>query len=202
MIIKGFTITADQRHAAHLLTTEDNEHVLVHEVRGFIASDLHGAFKESQTIARGTKCKQHLFSCAFSPPQSADLSIKQFISCIDKTEQALGLEGQPRAVVFHEKDGRRHAHCVWACIDAETMKGKQLSHWKTKLVDVSRALHVEFGIGMPKGLRKKEDRDPLNFSQAESQMAKREGTNPRTVKSIVQDCRVKSDNRKSFEVAL
>lgn len=73
MIIKGFSITAGQRHAAHLLRTDENEHVFVHEVSGFVASDLHGAFKESESIARGTTCQQHLFSCAFAPPESASL---------------------------------------------------------------------------------------------------------------------------------
>lgn len=130
MIIKGFTISRGSAHAAHLLKADDNEHVLVQEIRGFVASDLAGAFKESQAIARGTKCRQHLFSCAFSPPESSHLSADQFLHAVDRTEQALGLGGQPRAIVFHEKDGRRHAHCVWSRIDAETMTARQLSHWK------------------------------------------------------------------------
>ena len=35
MIIKGFTVTSGDRHAAHLLRLDENEHVLVHEIRGF-----------------------------------------------------------------------------------------------------------------------------------------------------------------------
>lgn len=202
MIIKGFTINAGARHAAHLLKTDENEHVLVQEVRGFVARDLHGAFSESQAIARGTKCQQHLFSCAFSPPDSAPLSSDQFLFAIDRTEQALGLDGQPRAIVFHEKDGRRHAHCVWSRIDADSMTAKQLSHWKTKLGDVSRDLHREFGIEMPRGLVDRKDRDPLNFSHAESQAAKRNGEDPRWLRQTVQDCWSACDNRKGFEAAL
>lgn len=202
MIIKGFTITAGQRHAGHLLRTDENEHVLVQELRGFVSDDLHGAFKEAQAIAAGTRCKQHLFSCAFSPPESASLSGRDFLHAIDRTEQALGLDGQPRAIVFHEKDGRRHAHCVWSRIDAETMTARQLSHWKTKLGDVSRELHREFGIEMPRGLANKAERDPLNFSHAESQAAKRAGDDPRWLKSIVQECWKTSDTRKGFEAAL
>ncbi len=202
MIIKGFTITAGAKHAAHLLKTEENEHVLLQEVRGFVARDLHGAFAESQAIARGTKCQQHLFSCAFSPPESAPLSSDQFLFAIDRTEQALGLDGQPRAIVFHEKDGRRHAHCVWSRIDADSMTARQLSHWKTKLGDVSRDLHREFGIEMPRGLVDRKERDPLNFSQAESQAAKRNGEDPRWLKQTVQDCWGACDNRKGFEAAL
>lgn len=202
MIIKGFTITRGQTHASHLLRTDENEHVLVQELRGFVSDDLHGAFKEAQAIAAGTRCKQHLFSCAFSPPESAPLSSDQFLQAIDKTEQALGLDGQPRAIVFHEKDGRRHAHCVWSRIDAETMTARQLSHWKTKLGDVSRELHHEFGIEMPRGLIDKKERNPLNFSHAESQVAKRAGDDPRWIKSVVQECWASSDTRKGFEAAL
>lgn len=202
MIIKGFSLTGGQRHAAHLLRTDENEHVFVHQVRGFVAHDLHGAFKEAESVARGTKCQQHLFSCAFSPPDSAPLSPDQFLHAIDRTEQALGLDGQPRAIVFHEKDGRRHAHCVWSRIDAETMTARQLSHWKTKLGDVSRELHREFGIEMPRGLVNRKERDPLNFSHAESQIAKRNGEDPRWLRQIVQDCWAASDTRRGFEAAL
>lgn len=202
MIIKGFSITRGANHAAHLLRMDENEHVSIHEVRGFVAEDLHGAFKESQAIARGTKCQRHLFSCAFSPPESSPLSVDQFLSAIDQTEQALGLDGQPRAIVFHEKDGRRHAHCVWSRIDAQTMTARHLSHWKTKLGDVSRSLHQEFGIEMPKGLRDRAQRDKLNFSQAEAQTAKRNGDDPRALRAAVQACWAASDTRRGFEAAL
>jgi hypothetical protein len=202
MIIKGFEITRAQSHATHLQRTDQNEHVLVQEIRGFVSDNLHGAFKEAQAIARGTKCKKFLFSCAFSPPESASLSDAQFMGAIDKTEDALGLGGQPRAIVFHEKDGRRHAHCVWSRIDAQTMKARQLSHYKLKLGDVSRALHQELGIDMPRGFKNREERDKRNFSQTEWQMAKRVGEDPRWLKEAVQSCWAKSDNRKSFEAAL
>ena len=33
---------------------------------------------------------------------------------IARTEQALGLADQPRAVVFHVKEGREHCHVVWS----------------------------------------------------------------------------------------
>lgn len=202
MIIKGFTITAGQRHATHLLRVDENEHVLVQEIRGFVSDDLHGAFKEAESVARGTKCRQHLFSCAFSPPESAPLSPDQFLHAIDRTEQILGMDGQPRAIVFHEKDGKRHAHCVWSRIDADSMTAKQLSYWKIKLGDVSRELHREFGIPLPRGLVDRKDRDPLNFSQTEAQMAKRSGDDPRALKAILQQCWSACDSRKGFEAAL
>jgi hypothetical protein len=202
MLIKGSQRGGAQDLAKHLLRTDENEHVHVFEVRGFVSDDLRGAFREAEAVARGTKCRQHLFSCSFSPPESSKLSTAQFLSAIDRTEEALGLEGQPRAVVFHEKQGRRHAHCVWSRIDAEQMKAKQLSHFKLKLRDVSRALHVEFGIEMPRGLQNSSDRNPLNYSLAEYYQAKRNGVDARWIKQTIQDAWNISDNRASTARAL
>ena len=62
---------------------------------------------------------------------------KDFEEAMNSIEQRLGLEGQPRAIVFHEKEGRRHAHCVWSRVDASTMTARQLWFFKTKLQGVS-----------------------------------------------------------------
>ena len=106
--------------AAHLLRTDENEHVRVHELRGFATDDLKGAFKEAEAISRGTKCRQYLFSLSLSPPESARVGVADFEAAIETIEARLGLECQPRAIVFHEKGGRRHAHCVWSRIDSAT----------------------------------------------------------------------------------
>ncbi len=130
--------------AAHLLK-EENVRVQVHEIRGFVADDLHGAFQESYALSRGTKCKQHLFSLSLNPPPDERVDIAVFEEAVDRIEERLGLTGQPRAIVFHEKNGRRHAHAVWSRIDSEQMKAVQLSHSKTKLQEVARELYIERG---------------------------------------------------------
>jgi hypothetical protein len=35
------------------------------------------------------------------------------------------LNGQPRVIVFHEKNGRRHAHCVWSRISTSSHGGEE-----------------------------------------------------------------------------
>ncbi|MEQ3673021.1 hypothetical protein [Pseudophaeobacter sp.] len=70
-----------------------------------------------------------------------------FEKAVPAAEQKLGLTGQPRAIVFHEKLGRRHAHCVWSRIDADQMKAIKLSHYKRKLMDVSRELYRTHEVG-------------------------------------------------------
>ena len=139
MILKGSQRGAAIELGHHLLKAE-NEHVELHEVRGFMANDVLGAMKEAQAVAQGTKCRQHLFSVSFNPPQSEDVSVATFEKAIERVETENGLDGQPRIVVFHEKEGRRHAHCVWSRIDAETMTARPLPFFKNRLREVSKDL--------------------------------------------------------------
>lgn len=114
MILKASQRGGGQDLAAHLMRADENEHVSLHELRGFMADDLKGAFKEADAVSRGTKCRQFLFSLSLSPPEQERVPAEVFEKAIDRIEERLGLEGQPRAIVFHEKEGRRHAHCVWS----------------------------------------------------------------------------------------
>ena len=173
-----------------------------HEVRGFASNDLKGAFKEAEAISRGTKCRQYLFSLSLSPPEHAAVSAAVFEQTLSRIEDRLGLQGQPRAVVFHEKEGRRHAHCVWSRIDAETMTAKPMSFFKRKLVGISRDLYLEHGWEMPRGIAEAGNRNPTNFSLAEWQQAKRQGVDPRTIKETVQSAWDRSDNAASLAKGL
>lgn len=202
MILKGSQRGGGQDLAVHLLRMDDNEHVLVHELRGFASDDLRGAFKEAEAISKGTKCRQYLFSLSLSPPEQARVPVEVFEDTITRIEERLGLQDQPRAIVFHEKEGRRHAHCVWSRIDADTMTARQMSFFKTKLIAVSRELYLEHGWKLPRGLESPSERDSTNFTLAEWQQAKRQGIDPRWLKSTAQDCWERSDNAASFERAL
>ncbi|MEL6379616.1 MAG: relaxase/mobilization nuclease domain-containing protein [Pseudomonadota bacterium] len=202
MILKGSQRGYGQNLAAHLMRGDENEHVEVHEIRGFASDTLHMAFKEAEAISRGTRCRQYLFSLSLNPPETESVSIDAFEDAIARVEKKLGLEDQPRAIVFHEKEGRRHCHVVWSRIDAMEMKAKQLSHYKTKLCDVSRKLYLEHNWTMPKGLENPALRDPTNFTLAEWQQAKRNDVNPREIKSALQSCWEVSDGTAAFGHAL
>ena len=202
MILKGSQRASGQNLAAHLMNVADNEHLRVHELRGFTADDLRGAFKEAEAISRGTKCQQYLFSLSLSPPEGASVSTEAFEETIDRIERRLGLDEQPRAIVLHEKEGRAHAHCVWSRIDAETMTARPMAFFKNKLIAVSRELYLEHGWNMPRGLESSALRDPTNFTLAEWQQAKRQGIDPRELKAAVQDCWKRSDAQKPLERAL
>ena len=167
MILKGSQRSGGRQLAAHLLKTEDNEHVEVHELRGFMSDDLPSAFNEIHAVSKGTRAKQPFFSLSLSPPPQERVPIEVFETAIEQIEQKLGLDDQPRAIVFHEKEGRRHAHVVWSRIDTDEMKAINLPFYKMKLKDVSRELYLEYGWKIPPGIIDREDRNPLNFSREE-----------------------------------
>ncbi|MEP2706162.1 MAG: relaxase [Roseibium sp.] len=200
-------IVASQRAGAyaladHLLNDRDNDHVELHDVRGFVAVDLHGALTEAYAISKGTQCKQYLFSVSLSPPQDAYVEIEAFENTAKLIEDKLGLSDQPRAIVFHEKEGRRHAHVVWSRIDADSMTAINLPHFKTKLNDLSRELYLTHEWDLPNGLRHDGGQSPLNFSMAEWQQAKRNKLDPREIKQSFRQAWEQSDGVKGFQAAL
>lgn len=202
MILKGNQRAGGRQMALHLLNGEQNEHVHVHEVRGFIASDILGALNEAYALSKGTQCKQFMFSLSLSPPPEASVSTRSFEDALTKVEQKLGLIGQPRVVVFHEKEGRRHAHCVWSRIDIEQMKAIPLPHSRLKLNDIAKSLYIEHGWRMPEGFKDKSRSNPLNYTRAQWQQASRAGKNPADIKRDLQECWSLSDSKAGFEAAL
>ena len=202
MIMKASQRGGGQNLAAHLMRMDENEHVEIHEIRGFVAEDLHGAFKEAYAVSKGTKCRQYLFSMSLNPPVTEDVGIEVFENSIERAEADLGLENQPRVIVFHEKEGRRHAHVVWSRIDPETMTAKQMSFFKSKLTDLTREIFIEQNWKMPRGLANPAERDPRNFTLEEWQKAKRAGKDPRAMKEAVQNAWAISDTKEGFKHAL
>ncbi len=201
MILNGNQRSGARDLALHLIKDE-NDHVTLHQIKGFASADLMGAFREAEAISKGTRCKQFLFSLSLNPPERERVSTGTFEAAIVQVERKLGLSGQPRAIVFHEKNGRRHAHAVWSRIDAQAMKAIPLSHPHKKLREVSQALYREHGWEMPKGLIDRRARDPKNFSLDEWQQAKRIGKDARQIQSDLQDAWAISDSKAALIHAL
>ncbi|MEA3013355.1 MAG: hypothetical protein QOD42_1900 [Sphingomonadales bacterium] len=202
MILKGSQRAGANQLSAHLLNSFDNEHVRVHDLRGFAADDLHGALAEAFAVSKGTKCKQFMFSLSLNPPKGVGVGEAEFEKAADAAERALGLDGHARAIVFHEKEGRIHAHVVWSRIDAATMRAVNLPHFKRKLTALSRELFLEHGWTLPDGLRAGRGKSLLNFTLAEWQQAKRLGRDPREIKDVFRDAWEKSDSLKALGNAL
>ncbi|MDM3872531.1 relaxase [Porticoccus sp. W117] len=201
MILQGSQRGGARDLALHLLK-EENDHVEVHELRGFVSDDLVSALNEAHAISKGTKAKQFLFSLSLNPPKEERVSTEVFEEAIGRAEERLGLTGQPRAIVFHEKEGRRHAHAVWSRIDAEEMKAIKLPYTRYKLKDLSKELYLEHGWKMPRGFLDSKERDPKSFTLEQWQQAKRIGKDPREIKAALQDSWAISDTQSSFQQAL
>lgn len=202
MILVGSQRGGAGNLARHLLNEKDNDHVTVHELRGFTARDLHGAFEEAHAISLGTNCKQFLFSLSFNPPKDVAVDVAALLAAAERAEEKLGLSGQPRAVVIHEKNGRRHAHVVWSRIDAQEMKAVNLPHFKNRLNNLSKDLFLEYGWQLPDGYKENGWKNPLNFTLAEWQQAKRLDLDPREIKQVFREAWERSDGQQSFKAAL
>lgn len=202
MILKGSQRSGGKQLGLHLLKMEENEHVEIHEVSGFISDTVMGAMNEAYAASRGTRCKQYLFSLSLSPPERESVRIETFEKALADVEERLGLSGQPRIVVFHEKEGRRHCHAVWSRIDAQTMTAKELPHFGWKLRKLAKEIFLENGWNMPRGYESAKLRDPRNFTLDEWQQAKRAGIDPRELKSAVQNCWNHADGVNAFAAAL
>ena len=104
MIPKGNQRGGGQQLATHLLNAFDNERIEVADMRGAVAPDLHGAFAEWQAQSKATNARKYLYSMSVNPDhRQRDFSREDYLEFIDRAEKKLGLQNQPRAIVFHEK---------------------------------------------------------------------------------------------------
>ena len=202
MILKASQWAGASALSKHLMNEGDNDHVTLLELQGFVSCNLDGALAEVHAISRATQCKQFMFSLSINPPKDQFVTDEEFLKVADQVGVTLGLSGQPRAVVAHEKEGRRHAHVVWSRIDMETMTAIDLPFFKYKLTDLSRELHLQNGWHLPVGLQTHCSKSPLNFTLAEWQQAKRQNVDPREIKQVLQEAWKHSDNALSFKNAL
>ena len=202
MILKGNQRAGGRQMALHLLNGMDNEHVNVHEVRGFMANDVLGALNEAHALSKGTQCRQFMYSLSLNPPQDEKVDIRVFEETLEQVEKKLGLENQPRVIVFHEKEGRRHAHAVWSRIDTDEMKAINIAFPKRKLNEISKSLYLEHGWSLPDGFKDKSKKNPLNYTRDEWQQAARIGRRPEDIKRELQECWSVSDSKKGFKNAL
>lgn len=202
LILKGSQRAGATALADHLMNERDNDHVNILELSGFLSDTLHGALSEAHAISKATRCRQFMFSLSLNPPLNHIATDKELLEAADRTGEKLGLADQPRAIVVHEKEGRRHAHVVWARIDANEMKAINLPHFKTKLRDLSRDLFLDHGWVLPDGLATYGNKSPLNFTLSEWQQAKRQDVDPREIKQMIRQAWDRSDSLVGLQNAL
>ena len=208
MIPKGNQRGGGQQLATHLLNAFDNERVDLAEMRGAIAPDLHGAFAEWQAQSKPTDCRKYLYSMSVNPDhRQREFSREDYIEFIDRAEKKLGLAGQPRAVVFHEKQGREHCHVVWCRINTDKMKAVQMSHDRQKLRTVAQDYARDHGLILPdsmtrnRGIERYKDR-LTREDLHEKQQQERTGVGKADRRKAITDAWRNSDSAENFVKSL
>ncbi len=202
MILKGNTRSNASGLAKHLENTRDNDHVTVHELRGFASEDFSECLLEVEAMAKGTRCQKEFYSLSFNPPKDVSADREVFLDAIAQSEKKLGLQNVPRAIIFHEKYGRQHAHVVWSRIDPKTGVARDIKHDRLKLQSLSIDLYRQHGWELPAGLKDKAQAKKENFNLAEARRADEGQSDTISTRERIVEAWQKTENRHEFEKAL
>jgi hypothetical protein len=207
MIIKGGSRGGPSQLARHLQRTDTNETVEIVQLDSPTGS-LREAMRDWQLIAAGTRGSKGLYHANIDPNARYTMTADQWKIAVDRLEKELGLDGQPRAVVMHEKHGRQHIHVVWQRTDIDTMTMVPDSYNYVAHERASLALENEFGHEHVPGKHAKRDREKQpefpreKINHAEWQQAERAGIDPHAFKDAITSLYTHSDNGQAFQAAL
>lgn len=205
MIISGGSRSNWRFFSRHLVKTEENEHVRITEIRGLAAEDIREAFREMDSLASGTRCKNFFYHANINPRADETLTPEQWDQAIDTLEEELGLTGHSRFVVEHEKDGRTHRHVVWSRIDPEKMVAASDSNNYAAHERAARQLEEAFGHEAVEGVHSRDpekdrpDRCPDNWETFRGHAS---GIDPQAVKAELTELWHQADSGKAFAAAL
>lgn len=205
IIINGKSGRAGAWWTKHLQNAAQNERVQIIEYAGLSAETIRDAFREMEGLAAGTRAKNYFYQANINPRADEQLTPQQWQEAVDRLESNLGLTGQPRFVVEHEKNGRTHRHVIWSRIDAE--RGVAISDSLTAAVHerTSRQLEAEFdlergqSILVPDREAERRERRPKKH---ETLRAAESGIDPKAIKADITPLWQQSDNGRSFKAAL
>ena len=171
------------------------------ELRGFASDNIFDAFSLGQLMADGTRCEKPFFHVQVRTPKGEDLTREQWRKVTDRIERRLGFEEQPRAVIFHQKDGHEHMHLVWFRIGVDDNHAIDPGLYKKKLKEVCRKLEKEMGLTI---VRNERDPDEKTQSAArpEFEQSRRLKTDLNAIREDIRACWDMSDNGRSFAAAL
>ena len=206
MIIKGKSRAGPSQLAYHLGRADTNERVEILQLDS--AGTTGEAFRDWQTYTLATKGSLGLYHANIDPDTKYEMTPEQWTRAVDILEEELGLQGQPRAVVMHEKNGREHVHVVWARADMDTLTLRSDSMNYQAHERASLRMEQEFGHEHVPGKHAKRDRDAQpEFPTADAQhdewqQAERGGIDHRERKAQVTALYEASDTGPAFKAAL
>ena len=207
MIIKGGSRAGPRQLARHLQRADTNERVEILQLDS-PTGNLNEALRDWQFISTGTRGSKGLYHANIDPDARYTMTADQWKIAVDRLEKELGLDGQPRAVVMHEKHGRQHIHVVWQRTDIDTMTMVPDSYNYVAHERASLALENEFGHEHVPGKHAKRDREKQpefpqeKINHAEWQQAERAGADPHAFKDAITAIYKSCDNGQAFQAAL
>ena len=207
MIIKGGSRAGPRQLARHLQRADTNERVEILQLDS-PTGNLNEALRDWQFISTGTRGSKGLYHANIDPDARYTMTADQWKIAVDRLEKELGLDGQPRAVVMHEKHGREHVHVVWQRTDIDTMTMVPDSYNYVAHERASLALENEFGHDHVPGKHAKRDREKQpafpqeKINHAEWQQAERAGADPHAFKDAITAIYKSCDNGQAFQSAL
>jgi hypothetical protein len=200
MIIGGGSRSNWRWFSRHLMNGVDNEAVRIAEIRGLPAHTLVDAFEEMRLIASASpQCKNFFYHADINPREDEALSEQQWDRAIDLLEQNLGLDGQSRVVIEHDKNGRVHRHVLWSRIDPDTMRAIPDSNNYAIHMKTADELEKLFGHERTERGRGPEGPNPANY---EVFRGKKSGIDPYAVKAELTELWRQSDSGHAFAAAL
>ena len=207
MIVKGGSRGGPQQLADHLQRTDTNERVEVLELQGG-TDDLAATLRDWQVLSEATRGSKGLYHVNIVPDARYDMTPAQWARAVDVLEKELGLSGQPRTVVMHEKKGRQHIHVVWARTDLETMTLRDDGFNYDAHERASLRMEQEFGHEHVPGKHAKRDREKqpdfprAEITHAEWQQAERAALSIDERKAQITAIKESCDSGPAFRAAL
>jgi hypothetical protein len=202
MIINGGSRRNGRFFTKHLTNGEDNERVSLCEIRNLAASSIADAFREMEAIALGTHCKNYFYHANINPLDAEHLTQEQWQLAVALLEENLGLSGNARFIVEHEKKGRVHRHVIWLRIVVHTMRAVKMTDDYEKHQATSRQLEREFGLRPGRsvlGSGKVKGHRPVRRPQPwESFRGQKSGIDPHAVKAQLTALYMASSNAEDF----
>lgn len=151
MVIKG-KCRGNGLQLAEYLLSDKNDRAELLEITGTTApNNLKRSLVEMALTAAMTKSEAGLYHAQINPdPKEPGMTKEAWKKAVDILAKELGLEGQRRAIVLHEKNGRTHAHVVFERYQEGRGKDQQGILWNDdknykKHEKASRAIEKELG---------------------------------------------------------
>ena len=207
MIINGASRSNGAFFSRHLMRADHNERVSVVEMRGLMsAENVPDAFRELKQRAEGTACKNYFYHANLNTREDELLTPEQWAQAVNVLERELQLEGQPRFVVEHEKEGRTHQHVIWSRVDADTMTtihdGHNYRRHEIAAREIEEAFNlspVESTLTRDKEATPRVERGPQDWESFRAQESK---IDPKAMKAELTELWQHSDTGPAFAAAL